>query len=410
MVVISGAEANKFLFSNEEKFFTRWRPPTVQNLFPSMEIVRIEHDHKKGKKYVSFFFKSDMRKKLVATIDCIARNQLQNLCQNGKENETLEVYPLSNIYSFEIACKLFMSIDDPKDLSDLLYHFNTLNKGLLTLHVNFPGMPFYRAIKAGEKLREKIGLIIKERKDALAANLVSPNQDILTHMIAVPDDNGEFMSALEISDKIVSFIIGGYHTTSSTITYAIKYLAQMPHIYDQVKKEQMEISKSMKLEEGLGWDEVQKMKYASNVVSEVLRHRSILQVAFRETTADITYKGFTIPKGWKICWSPPATHKDPKYFEEPRNFDPSRFEGRGPSPYTFVPFGIGPRMCPGYDLSRVMSIIFLHYWFKLFNWELILPHEKDKIWELILPHEKDKIYVTPIPVQGLPVRISPINN
>ncbi|KAM7274678.1 hypothetical protein ACFE04_016544 [Oxalis oulophora] len=77
IVIFSGAEANKFIFSNDEKLFTRWRPPTVQNLFPSMEFVPVEHDHKKGKKYVSFFFKSDTRPKLVATMDSIAKKHLQ---------------------------------------------------------------------------------------------------------------------------------------------------------------------------------------------------------------------------------------------------------------------------------------------------------------------------------------------
>ncbi|KAM7277197.1 hypothetical protein ACFE04_019063 [Oxalis oulophora] len=79
VVILSGVDANKFLFSNEEKLFNRWRPRTVQKLFPSMEFVPIEHDHKKGKKYVSFLFKNDTRRKLVATIDSIARNQLQIL-------------------------------------------------------------------------------------------------------------------------------------------------------------------------------------------------------------------------------------------------------------------------------------------------------------------------------------------
>ncbi|KAM7277247.1 hypothetical protein ACFE04_019113 [Oxalis oulophora] len=290
-----------------------------------------------------------------------------------------------------------MSVEDPNELSILLDDFNTLNKGLLTIHINIPGTPFYRAIRAGERLRKKIGMIIKERKQALAANEVLPNHDIMTQMLAVPDDNGQFMSELEISDKIVSFIIGGHHTTSSTITYAIKYLSRMPQIYDQAKKEQMEISKTQQVGEELMWDDVKKMKFTTNVISEVLRVRSILQVAFRETTTDISYNGFTIPKGWKICWSPPGTHKNPDYFTEPKKFNPSRFEESGPRPYTFVPFGVGPRMCPGYEFSRVMSLIFLHYWFKSYKWEVILPREKDKI------------NVTPIPLKGFPVRISPIN-
>ncbi|KAM7276857.1 hypothetical protein ACFE04_018723 [Oxalis oulophora] len=227
---------------------------------------------------------------------------------------------------------------------------------------------------AGEILRKKIGYIVKKRRELLAENKVSTDEDILTHMLAVPDENGQFMSELEITDKILSLIVGGHHTTSSIITFAIKYLSEMPLVYDQVKKEQTEISESVKPGDGLGWEDR------------------------NQTTTDITYKGFTIPKGWKIYWSPTSTQKNPDYFLKPEEFDPSRFEGNGPRPYTFVPFGIGPRMCPGNELSRVMSLVFLYYWLKMCTWEVTNPNEKVKI------------NVTPIPVQGFPVRVSPLTS
>ena len=49
----------------------------------------------------------------------------------------------------------------------------------------------------------------------------------------------------------------------------------------------------------------------------------------------------------KIYWTPHSTHKNPEYFPDPEKFDPSRFEGNGPAPCTFVPFVGGPRVCPG---------------------------------------------------------------
>jgi cytochrome P450 len=45
-----------------------------------------------------------------------------------------------------------------------------------------------------------------------------------------------------------------------------------------------------------------------------------------------------------------ALHRDPQYWPEPDRFDPERFtEGnkKNRTPYTYMPFGEGPRICIG---------------------------------------------------------------
>lgn len=45
-----------------------------------------------------------------------------------------------------------------------------------------------------------------------------------------------------------------------------------------------------------------------------------------------------------------AIHRDPKYFPNPNKFDPERFSDENKSriqPFTYFPFGLGPRFCIG---------------------------------------------------------------
>lgn len=97
----------------------------------------------------------------------------------------------------------------------------------------------------------------------------------------------------------------------------------------------------------------------------------------------------------QLYWSANSTHMNPECFPEPKTFDPSRFDGTGPAPYTYVPFGGGPRMCPGKEYARLEILVFMHNVVKRFKWEKMLPDEK----VIVNP--------MPIPEHGLPVRLFP---
>lgn len=98
----------------------------------------------------------------------------------------------------------------------------------------------------------------------------------------------------------------------------------------------------------------------------------------------------------QIFWSPNSTHRNPENFIQPEKFDPSRFEREGAAPFTFVPFGGGPRMCPGREYARLEILVFIHNLVKRFKWEKVFPHEKFMI-----------DFPMPVPEKGLPVRLYP---
>lgn len=63
-----------------------------------------------------------------------------------------------------------------------------------------------------------------------------------------------------------------------------------------------------------------------------------------------TDKGYLIRPG-DVLWVPiHALHHDPEYFPDPEIFDPERFSEENRTnikPFSYVPFGSGPRICIG---------------------------------------------------------------
>ncbi|EEF39448.1 beta-amyrin 28-monooxygenase [Ricinus communis] len=390
--VFCGASANKFLFSNENKLVQAWWPDSVNKIFPSSLQTSSKEEAIKMRKLLPQFMKPEALQRYIGIMDTIAQRHFASGWE--KKNEVV-VFPLAKNYTFWLACRLFVSLEDPDHIAKFADPFQELASGIISVPIDLPGTPFRRAIKASNFIRKELISIIKQRKIDLAEGKASGTQDILSHMLLTSDEDGKFMNEMDIADKILGLLIGGHDTASAACTFIIKYLAELPQIYDAVYKEQMEIAKSKGEGELLNWEDIQKMKYSWNVACEVMRVAPPLQGAFREAINDFIFNGFYIPKGWKLYWSANSTHKSATYFEEPEKFDPSRFEGKGPAPYTFVPFGGGPRMCPGKEYARLEILVFMHNLVKRFNFQKIIPDENIIVNPL------------PIPAKGLPVRLLP---
>lgn len=74
-----------------------------------------------------------------------------------------------------------------------------------------------------------------------------------------------------------------------------------------------------------------------------------------------------------------ALHHDPEYFPDPERFDPERFSDENKSkiqPFTFIPFGSGPRNCIGSRFALLESKVLFFYILAYFE---IVTTEKTQI-------------------------------
>uniref|UniRef100_A0A2N9FDF0 Beta-amyrin 28-oxidase n=1 Tax=Fagus sylvatica TaxID=28930 RepID=A0A2N9FDF0_FAGSY len=393
--VFCGASGNKFLFSNEKKYVTSWWPRfLLKVLFSAESLENIDQqDSIKLRRVVVEFFSSEALQHFIPIMDLMAKEHLE---ADWSPLGEVKVLPLSMKYTFALACRLFMSIRDPNHVTRFADPFHLITNGMMSLPINIPGTAYNRAVKASKVIHQELLAVIKEKKKELLENKArTVAGDLLTNMLLASDENGRVMNDMVVASSFMGLLIAGHHSTSSAITFVVKYLAEFPHVYSEVFKEQMEIARSKGPKDLLNWDDIKKMKYSWNVACETMRLSPPSQGTYREAIDDFTYTGFTIPKGWKTYWTPLSTHKNPKYFPDPEKFDPSRFEGNGPAPYTFVPFGGGPRVCPGREYARLEILVFMHNVVTRFKWEKAIPDEKIAY------------NLSPIPVDGLPVYLKP---
>ncbi|KAL8139690.1 hypothetical protein V2J09_005711 [Rumex salicifolius] len=382
MAVLCGSAGNKFLFSNDNKLVKVWVIRPIQWIFSSWELA--PYFIRYIKPQFLKFVKLDGLKKLVGVMDEMAQQHLQTHWDG-----VISVYPSAKKFAFELTCRIFMSIEDPHVLESLYDLLETFSIGLNSLPIDLPGTRMRRSLKAGTKLRSELQEIVRQqRASSLQPSYASSphSNNLVAHLLHVcEDDKG-------VADGMVALLLGGTDNAASVISNVLKVLAEEPQIYRKVYEENMEIATVGKL---LTMEDTQKMKYTWNVAREVMRLYPPTGFFTREAVTDFKYAGFDIPKGYKLISNIHSTHKDPKYFPDPQKFDPSRFEGDGPLPYTYTPFGGGVHLCPGMNYAQQEILVFLHNVVKKFKWQVQIGDEK--ITGIPFPK----------PSQGLPIILHP---
>lgn len=103
------------------------------------------------------------------------------------------------------------------------------------------------------------------------------------------------------------------------------------------------------------------LTYTRAALDEAMRlHPSPWLLWRRAMGDDVLPGGETIAKGSRVLISPYVLHRREKLFPDPLRFDPARFLGdavKARPPYSYIPFGGGPRLCLGEPMARLIGVV-----------------------------------------------------
>ena len=206
--------------------------------------------------------------------------------------------------------------------------------------------------------------IIKEIVEQRIKSNIKQN-DLLDMLLETRyQDTGESMPIQQLIDEIKILFIAGHETTANALTFTLHLLGNHPDIQQNIYDELIDIeSQTDDIAEQL-----QKMTYTNAVLNESMRLYPPAWITDRENIEDDDFLGFKIKAKTLIGVSFYELHRNPKYWENPQEFNPERFLGeqKKVSNQYFYPFGAGPRMCIGlgfamYEMSLTLSYIIKKY-------------------------------------------------
>jgi cytochrome P450 len=175
-------------------------------------------------------------------------------------------------------------------------------------------------------------------------------QDLLWRLANARDrQTGESLSIAELEDEVLT--LGSTSVTSLQAYSWIWYLLAL-HPWAEAR---VEAELDAVLGDGAPQaDDLGKLVYLRKVVDEAMRLYPPLPLTLRTAVADDTVCGRLVPRGSVVAVMPWVVHRHRKLWPDPDRFDPDRFapeRARERPRYSYIPFGVGPHVCPGAALS-----------------------------------------------------------
>lgn len=168
----------------------------------------------------------------------------------------------------------------------------------------------------------------------------------------------------EVRDEVVNILFAGRDTTAATLSWLFYELSNCPAAVHKIRSEIQSVMADDRLDRKPTHDELKRMKYLHNSVNEILRLYPPVPINIRFAARDTTIQlskstqPLLVHKGDAIAYSTLLLHRRSdiyppvsESFPPPDQFSPERWEHWTPTPWTYIPFNGGPRICPGQQFA-----------------------------------------------------------
>ncbi|XP_006647334.1 ent-cassadiene hydroxylase-like [Oryza brachyantha] len=261
---------------------------------------------------------------------------------------------------------------------------------LLTLADLFPSSKLARMLSAtprrGLASRKRMELIIadivQEHKDHMdsgdqPADAAAGKDCFVDVLLRLQKEGG---TPIPITNEIIVVLLfdmfsGGSETSSTVIVWIMAELIRWPRVMTKV---QVELRQALQGKVTITENDIIGLNYLKMVIKETLRlHCPAPLLTPHRCRETCKVMGYDVLEGTCILVNVWAMGRDVKFWEDPEEFKPERFENSNidykGNNFQFLPFGSGRRSCPGINLGLANIELPLASLLYYFDWKL--PNE-----------------------------------
>jgi cytochrome P450 len=217
---------------------------------------------------------------------------------------------------------------------------------------------------------------MRARADAILLDYIgrrrreAPGHDLLQILMDARYSDGEGMSDELVLSESMQLLVAGHETSSNALSWLLYLLSSRPDCLERLRRE----FDSVLSGEPLTYSHVPKLEFAAQVVQEGLRLYPPFWMVDRMALSDDRAGDVVIPRGTTVVVFVYGVHHSSRYWENPECFDPERFAKANEklhTPFTWLPFGAGPRGCIGGNYATLQIFMILSVLLGKYELELV---------------------------------------
>jgi len=211
-----------------------------------------------------------------------------------------------------------------------------------------------------EALHGAVNEFIAQARARMKANstLREKPTNLIEAMIAARDTPGSGLNDGDVAGNVLTMLLAGEDTTANTLAWMIYLLYRHP---EALRRARQEIT-GKDLHK---YEDMAALPYVDACINETMRLKPVAPIIMLEPIRDTVVGGIEVPAGTIVMCLMRVGPTDARHFPEPQAFDPARWLA-GPSASSAkrvaMPFGAGPRLCPGrylalLEMKMVMAML-----------------------------------------------------
>jgi cytochrome P450 len=403
----------------------RWR--TIADLLREMGghgVFSAEgEDWRRQRRLVMAAFDPGHLKRYFPALVRVTERLRQRLDAAARSGEAIDALSVLMRYTVDVTAGLAFGID----VNTLQVPENAIQNHLdkmlpkLFQRMNAP-IPYWRTVRLPSdrafdrhlaKVHEAVRGYLRMARERMQSNasLYEQPTNLLEAMIAARDDRGAGLSEEELVGNVLTVLIAGEDTTANTLGWALYLL----HTHRAVWRELVEEVDAALAGDDFprSFDVARGFDFMEACINETMRLRPVAPVLFMENNREAVLDGVTVPRGTLVLCVMRAGAVDTRFAQDAAAYRPARWReasppdaaqvpedarsGRAPLKAS-MPFGSGPRLCPGRYLALLEMKMILATFAR--NYELVDVSTEDGA----PPAERLAFTMSP---EGLRIRLAP---